>query len=100
MMRSRKACTPRHRGGCAKMPKHPSVDKTMCCEDVHPETTPPVAMPRNDESGHSFTRYSLWTRPLAYWRVATCMSATSRDNAPKSGIPDPINTGTRVIVSL
>ena len=41
-------------------------------------------------------RYSLLTRPLAYWRVATCRSRTSCGTVPKRGIPFPMSTGTRV----
>ncbi len=44
------------------------------------------------------TTYSLWTRPLAYCRVPTCMRTMSHGTAPKSGIPAPMSTGTRVIM--
>jgi hypothetical protein len=45
------------------------------------------------------TPYSLCTRPLRYARVEMCVSLMSRGSAPNSGIPVPINTGTRVIIS-
>lgn len=44
------------------------------------------------------TTYSLWTRPLAYWRVPTCRKTMSRCSGPKSGIPEPRSTGMRVMM--
>ena len=69
----------------------------LCCS--------PVAATQSNETGpqrragYSFTKYSLWTSPLGYSRVATCVTTTSRDSAPNSGMPAPINTGTRVTTS-
>src|SRR5439155_1406433 len=45
------------------------------------------------------TVYSLCTMPLGYSRVAMWWSLMSRGTAPKSGIPVPMSTGTRVMIS-
>ena len=46
--------------------------------------------------GHpSSIAYSLWTRPLGNWRVATCRSGMSASTEPKRAIPAPMRTGTR-----
>src|SRR5262245_19860580 len=47
-------------------------------------------------SGAPSTWYSLCTRPLGKCRVATWRRRTSPGSAPKSGMPSPIRTGTRV----
>src|SRR5438093_823624 len=51
-----------------------------------------------DRGGQAAITYSLWTRPLAYCRVPTCLRTMSRCIAPNSGIPEPMRTGTRVIM--
>lgn len=56
---------------------------------------------RNDaRARHSYARtsYSLLTSPLVYWRVSMCCSITSGVVGPKSGIPVPMITETRVTV--
>ena len=44
------------------------------------------------------TSYSLLTNPLAYAVVRTWCSRMSCGSDPNSGMPSPINTGTRVTV--
>ena len=58
----------------------------------------PSVMATMRSSDQPAIRYSLWTRPLAYCRVPTCFRMMSCGTGPKSGIPVPRSTGTRVMM--
>src|SRR6516164_2239610 len=70
----------------AELPSHQAGTQDA---DAHPR----------DQALDPATAYSLWTRPLGYERVATCVSRMSCGRRPNNEMPAPIRTGTRVMTS-
>jgi hypothetical protein len=54
--------------------------------------------PHPEKCSYGITSYSLVTMPLLYCRVPMWRSLMSFGTCPNSGMPSPINTGTRVMV--